>query len=198
MTSLSMGGSQRNVIAFFGINGVGKSAIADFLNTALAGSIRVQASCVLRNSMGMDRQALEGISQDTKMAVKVPAILQEFNRAIEYKYILLDMHLIIPIRQKEVTIYEDVWSDVFFPYILKAYFIFAASQSILDRRVADMNKTGRRRNMSIKDIASDQRLNLEKFNKLFLKNKIGKVVNSTNRNIEEVAKEISKDLLLIT
>lgn len=194
MISLSIGGSQRNVIAFFGVNGVGKSAIADFLNTTLASSIRVQASCVLRNSMGMDRQALEETSKDIKMAVKVPAILQEFNRAIEYKYILLDTHLIIPIRQKETTIYEDVWSDAFFPYILKAYFIFAASQSILDRRVAGMNKTGRRRNMSIKDIASDQRLNLEKFNKLFFKNKIGKVVNSTNRNIEEVAREILKDL----
>lgn len=186
--------AQRNVIALFGVNGVGKSVIADTLNKSLAGSTRVRASQVLRDVFGVDRQALETMSPEVKMSIKIPALLREFHKAAEHKFILLDMHLIIPIHQKETTIYEDVWSDMFYSYILKAYFIYAEPLSILDRRKADMKKTGRSRNVSITDIVSDQRLNLRKFYELFLDTGLGAVVDSTNRSVDEVVNKILYDL----
>lgn len=194
MVSLAENKFQRNVIAFFGVNGVGKSVLADTLNKAITDSICVQASSVLRDAFGVDRQALEKMSLEIKMSAKIPALIKEFNKAAESKCILLDMHLIVSIRRNETIVYEDVWANTFFPYILKAYFIFAEPQTILERRKTDMERTGRKRNISIVDIAVDQEINLKKFHELFVGNEIGEVVDSTNRSIGGIANKVLQDL----
>lgn len=186
---------KRNVVVFFGINGVGKSTITSALNESIFNSEVIQASSVLLDALGItNRQALEELAPDKKMAIKIPALIKKFKGVAKNNLDLLDMHLLVPIRKGKSLIYEDVWSDDFFPYLLKAYFIYAEPSSILIRRSEDFKMTGRKRNMSLEGIESDQEVNLKRFSEIFFNKIPHQLIDSSRRSIQEINSLILKDL----
>lgn len=150
----------KNVVVLLGINGVGKSTIARRLECALPGSVTVSGSAVLMDSFGgVNRQNLERLSAGEKMRVMEPALLEAFERHQAANHIILDTHLVVPIRKSGNLVLENVWSEKYVPYVRQVFFIISDPREIMDRRIRDFESTGRQRDVDLVHISRDQDIN---------------------------------------
>jgi len=159
---------KNNVFVLFGINGVGKSTIARALAERVPDSAALSGSeLLMRAFRGLDRYQLEILSPEEKMRLLVPAFLQAFEQHASARRIILDTHLVVPIRKSGRLVLENVWSDAFMPHVGSAFFVSSGPEEILRRRVRDYRATGRQRDADIDHIRRDQEINLRVFEETF-------------------------------
>lgn len=152
----------KSVHMFMGVNGVGKSTLTEMIGVILPDTLTVHVSQELRRMFGVATQLeLEELSPDEKLNRRTAHLLEIFRRArAEGNTVLLDTHLLVPIRKNGTVRYENTWADDFTEYTAGAYMLRADPRDIRDWREADMAATGRERNLSLEDIDTDQQLNI--------------------------------------
>jgi len=153
------------VYMFMGVNGVGKSTLTEMISAAFPDALTLHASRELRRILGVaTREELEELSPDEKLSRRTAHLLALFRQAREDRQlVLLDTHLLVPIRKDGAVRYEDTWSDEYTGYVSGAYMLTADPTNIRDWRELDMATNGRRRDLSIENIGLDQQLNVDRF-----------------------------------
>ena len=186
----------RNVVMLVGINGVGKSMLAKMLHDSLSDSFLIAASEVLMQLFGgVSRDILERLSPDEKMRMMEPAFIELFEHNKLSRFILFDTHLIVPIRKEGTIVFENIWSSKYLPYINRAYFITSNAQDILNRRVSDYQKTGRKRDIDLDNIKRDQHVNLCVFEEIICSAVTSKIVTNKDGNPQYAFSVIKNELL---
>lgn len=158
----------KGVHMFMGVNGVGKSTLTEMIGAVLPDTLIVHASQELRRMFGVaTQQELEELSPDEKLSRRTTHLLEIFRRAqMDGQSVLLDTHLLVPIRKNGAVRYENTWTDEYTEYVAGAYMLGADPMDIRDWRAADAATTGRKRNLSLDDIKTDQQLNIGEFTAL--------------------------------
>lgn len=151
----------KNVIAIYGINGVGKTTVTRLLNEETPGSIAVYASRILREALYcVTREHLELIPAENKMQVMASALRGVFNSQRDKSAIFLDHHLLLAIRRQGSVVYELLWEQWYLAYLRCAVFLTADAEHILHRRIFDASIRGRKRDLDLMHIREDEALNL--------------------------------------
>jgi len=184
---------KQNVIALFGINGVGKSTIAHALHETIFGSVMLSGSELLMHSFkGLNREQLEMLSPEEKMRMLESAFLDAFEQNREAKLIILDTHLVVTIRKNGKLILENVWSERFSPYSNFVFFISSNPMEILQRRMRDSRISGRRRDLDVEHIRVDQTINLSVFEETFSETKKSHVIPNEESHMEDTVTSIRR------
>jgi adenylate kinase len=172
-----------------GVNGIGKSTIVDGIASEHPETVALHASLELSKLFnGISREEMELLKPEDKLAKMVVHFTAEFESAIgENKAVLLDTHLLIPIRKNSSVIYEDIWSDAYAPYATSMVMLSASPRDIRAWRMRDESVTGRRRNTDMADIASDQNQNIARFHSLKISGSIPQASRVVNNNHGTVA-----------
>ena len=151
-----------------GVNGVGKSTLAEELAATCEGARVIHASQELRRMMErLDNQLAEQLTNEEKLSMRVAHLVDLFRTAREVRGIVfVDTHLLLPTREGESVTYTNFWSDGYIPYVTKAYMLTAHPADIEARRRADQIATGRVRDLSEDNIRLDQEANVNAFMQL--------------------------------
>jgi adenylate kinase len=151
-----------------GINGIGKSTIVDTIAHDHPEVVPLHASAELRALFnGVTREELERLEAAEKLARMVVHFTTIFDQAANNgKAVMLDTHLLVPIRTHEEVRYENIWSDTYAPYTNSMVLLTADPADVRDWRMADEQATGRKRNVTVSDIEADQLANIAAFNSL--------------------------------
>lgn len=177
---------RKNVVVFFGINGVGKSTLVNEIVVGHPIIKRISGSETLMTAFGgISREQLELLSSEEKLRMIEFACIEAFERYQQAKYCLLDTHLVVPIRKAGTLILENMWSVKYLPYIQKAYLMIGDPQEILERRICDENTIGRKRDLNIANIISDQEINLMVFKELIVPRIDSEIIMSKNGLVNE-------------
>lgn len=157
--------SPEGVYMFMGVNGVGKSTLTDMIGAAFPDALTIHASKELRRILGVaTREELEELSPEEKLSRRTTHLLDLFRQAhVDHRLVLLDTHLLVPIRKGESVRYENTWSDEYTDYVSGAYMLTADPKNIKDWRELDTTTTGRKRDLSVENIELDQQLNVSEF-----------------------------------
>lgn len=182
-----------NVMMLLGINGVGKSTLTKKVRQTVPECAAISGSETLMKAFGgADRVRLEAMSAGEKMRMMEPAFLDAFERCRNAPSAILDTHLVVPIRCGRVELFENIWSDLYAPYIRSAIFVAGDPKQIRERRIRDELETGRKRDTDIRNIRVDQAMNLRAFDDLASSIRSWVVVND---DLEETARIIISRLL---
>lgn len=156
------------VYMLMGVNGIGKSTIVDQVAATNSEVIPMHASKELSALFGgITREEMESLKPEDKLAKMVIHFTTQFDNALtDNKAVLLDTHLLVPIRKENSVIYEDIWSDAYTSYVSSAAMLSARPSDIRAWRLRDEANTGRKRNTDIVDIQSDQDQNIARFKSL--------------------------------
>ena len=150
-----------------GVNGVGKSTVANALATSIPDATVISGSSVLMEAFGgLTRSQLERLSPEEKMRLMVPAVLDAFERHRSAPAVLFDTHLVVTIRASGRLVLENIWSDAYRPYLRHLLFLMGEPKDIRDRRLRDFELTGRKRDAALEHIMRDQEVNLAVFQEL--------------------------------
>jgi adenylate kinase len=180
-----------------GINGIGKSTIVDSIAAKHPEVVALHASLELRQLFnGISREELEVLKPEDKLAKMVVHFTTQFEKTLEEKKaVLLDTHLLVPIRKDRSVVYEDIWSDAYTPYTSSMVMLSAEPSDVRAWRLRDEAETGRRRNSEVVDIASDQDQNIARFRSLISSRAIpeeSRVINNNHGFIDATRKDIEK------
>lgn len=156
------------VYMLMGVNGIGKSTIVDRIAADNPEVVPMHASKELSALFGgITREEMESLRPDEKLAKMVVHFTSQFDKALDNdKAIILDTHLLVPIRKDGLVAYEDIWSDAYTPYTTSAAILSAHPSDIRSWRLRDEADTGRKRNTEAVDIQIDQDKNLARFKDL--------------------------------
>ncbi|MFZ3009530.1 MAG: hypothetical protein WA030_00735 [Candidatus Microsaccharimonas sp.] len=180
-----------------GVNGIGKSTIVDSIAAERPEVFALHASLELRQLFnGISREELELLKPEDKLAKMVVHFTTQFEKKLEEKKaILLDTHLLVPIRRDRSVVYEDIWSDAYTPYVSSMVMLSAEPSDVRAWRLRDEASTGRKRNSEVTDITTDQDQNIARFQSLVLCGSIpeqSKVINNNHGSIEATRKDIEE------
>jgi adenylate kinase len=180
-----------------GVNGIGKSTIVDSIATDHPEMVALHASLELRQLFnGISREELEVLKPEDKLAKMVVHFTVQFDKALEEKKaVLLDTHLLVPIRRDRSVVYEDIWSDAYTPYATSVVMLSADPSDIRAWRLRDEANTGRKRNSEVVDITADQDQNIARFQSLLSSKSIPKesqIIKNSHGSIESTRKDIEK------
>jgi len=183
--------SKANVLMFFGVNCVGKSAITQLLNKQIAGSVRLHGSMILRNIFGgIPRSELERLTPEYKKQKMLP-VLEELFSEHDDQVLLYDSHLVVPIRSKEGLVYENMWSLTLAAFTKHVFYIYCNPNDILRRRISDYERTSRVRNLDIQSIIQDQQINLRALQTEIAPHVRTTIIDNSNCSIEDSARYIA-------
>ncbi|MEO6760900.1 MAG: hypothetical protein ABI220_00795 [Candidatus Saccharimonadales bacterium] len=159
---------QPGVYMLTGVNGIGKSTIIDAISSVHPEIVPLHASQELSKLFhGISREEMELLAPEEKLGRMVIRFTSIFERVLDAnKAVMLDTHLLVPIRKDNTLVYEDIWSDEYSPYVNSMAMLTAIPESIRTWRLNDEKVTGRKRNTSTNDIALDQSVNQARFNDL--------------------------------
>jgi adenylate kinase len=182
----------QNLIVLFGVNGVGKSTIANRLGALMVNSVALSGSELLMSAFkGLDRLQLEVLSPEEKMRMLEPAFLEAFQRSDGEQFVILDTHLVVPIRKNGKLVLENVWSEQFMPYMAHVFYISSDPSEILQRRIRDSEISGRNRDLNIEHIRRDQEINVSVFEETFIATTMSSaVVTNEESRLNEVVESI--------
>tara|TARA_Y100001949_G_scaffold57886_1_gene48714 strand:- start:897 stop:1517 length:621 start_codon:yes stop_codon:yes gene_type:complete len=180
-----------------GVNGIGKSTIVDSIAAVHPETVALHASLELRQLFnGISREELEMLKPEDKLAKMVVHFTTQFEKTLEEKKaVLLDTHLLVPIRKDRSVVYEDIWSDAYTPYLSSMVMLSAEPSDIRAWRLRDEANTGRKRNSEVLDITADQDQNIARFRSLASNGSIpegSKVINNNHGSIEATRKDIEE------
>lgn len=178
-----------------GVNGIGKSTIIDSITAEHPETVALHASLELSKLFNdISREQMELLRPEDKLAKMVIHFTTQFEKNLdENKAVLLDTHLLVPIRKSSSVVYEDIWSDAYTPYITSMAMLSAEPSDIRAWRLRDEVNTGRKRNCNIIDIASDQEQNIARFRSLLVNGSLpkeSKIVLNNHGLITETRKII--------
>lgn len=181
-----------------GVNGIGKSTIIDSITAEHPETVALHASLELSKLFnGISRDEMELLRPEDKLAKMVIHFTTQFEKNLEEdRAVLLDTHLLVPIRKNDSLVYEDIWSDAYSPYVTSMTMLSANPGDIRAWRLRDEANTGRKRNSDVADITSDQDQNIALFKSLvargslpeeskIIKNHHGSII-TTRKDIEAV------------
>jgi adenylate kinase len=153
---------------FMGVNGVGKSTLASDVATAFPDALRLNGSAELRRLFGgVSREELERLDPAQKLGRRAAHFLELFRRATaDHKLVLMDTHLLVPIRSDDSVRYENTWHDGYSAFVAGAFMLTADPRDISAWRALDQERTGRTRDLAAENIAIDQELNVAEFRTL--------------------------------
>lgn len=99
------------VVCVFGVNGSGKTALLQAVSDLLPGVVIFRGSTILKESLGVaSYETLEAMSSEEKKSALINGISVSVRNAPD-RIILVDTHLIVPIRKLGALIIEDMWDD---------------------------------------------------------------------------------------
>lgn len=152
-----------------GINGIGKSTVVDAIAHGSPETVPLHASHELRRLFGdISREELELLTPEEKLSRMVVHFTTIFDRSLnDEKAVIMDTHLLVPIRKDDAVLYEDIWSHEYASRITSMAMLSANPESVRRWRLEDEVVTGRKRNGDTAAIAADQEMNIAKFKKLY-------------------------------
>ncbi len=178
-----------------GINGVGKSTIAEKLICRVPGSVALSGSKILMTIFGgVSREELEKLSATEKMSMMELAFVEIFERHSTSQLVVLDTHLVVPIRKSGTLVLENIWSPRYAPYVRSVCFICASPGDIRQRRLTDERLTGRARDTNLGNIRSDQDLNLASFEEIIVPDFESMILQNANGQVDLVVDRIAEDI----
>lgn len=180
-----------------GVNGIGKSTIIDDIAAKHPETVALHASLELRQLFnGISREELESLKPEDKLAKMVVHFTTQFEKTLdEKKAVLLDTHLLVPIRKDRSVVYEDIWSDAYTPYTSSMVMLSAEPSDIRAWRLRDEANTGRKRNSEITDITADQDQNIARFQNLVTGGALpreSQIIKNNHGSIEVTRKDIEE------
>lgn len=186
---------QSGVYILTGVNGIGKSTIVDAITADHPETVPLRASQELSKLFnGISREEMELLTPEEKLGRMVMHFIAVFEHVLDSnKAVILDTHLLVPIRKDDDVIYEDIWSSEYTPYTKSMAMLAANPSSVRKWRLKDERATGRKRNTSVEDIASDQDANLARFNELQATGDLpigSDVVNNTDGRLKDARRAI--------
>lgn len=186
----------KKIIWFFGINGVGKSSLIRKILERSDG-LKIQAIFqTLMDVMGVSsRSELEKIEAVIKYELLEKALFKksnDFDSSVEY--VLIDCHLMVPIRKNGLVYYECMWSNKFINFSHGVYMLTADPYEILRRRTIDKDLSGRERDLNLENIHRDQETNKIMLNSLLKPILPTTILETTNISIEELAENILRGM----
>lgn len=184
----------KNAVVFFGVSGVGKTTIAQAISARHSGARYISGSNILLAALGgIPREQLEQISYSNKLSLVVPALQTALQEHSSADFILLDSHLVAFARRGSGMVCESLWSDLYAPYIARAYMIVAPPRDIFSRRVQDVNL--RHRDINLPNIISDQVEHLRVFAQTFDVSFRPSIVNNRAGRLESVIAGVDRQIL---
>lgn len=188
---------RKNVIVFYGVNGIGKSSLIREIASQNSGEkiITVFAAQILLGALQIsNREELEKIPSAQKSTILESALLCEFQQQRSADRVLLDHHLVVVIRQDNMVRYESRWLPNLVPFIRKAVLLTAEPSIIQERRRIDEIRTGRRRNLDLQSIVVDQMVNKQAFEENVIPSVDAIVVDTTEQTLRQLADSLSRHL----
>ena len=178
-----------------GVNGIGKSTIVDSIAADHPETVPLHASSELSKLFnGISREEMEYLKPEEKLSRMVMHFTTQFEKVLERnEAVLLDTHLLVPIRKDSSIIYEDIWSEAYSPFTSAMAMLSADPSNIRAWRLRDEATTGRKRNTNLEDIASDQDQNIARFDSLLRQGSIpsgSRVVINNHGSIAATRDEI--------
>jgi adenylate kinase len=186
---------EAGVYMLTGINGIGKSTIVDTISNDHPEVVPLHASHELRTLFnGISREELERLDAADKLSRMVLHFTAIFDQiANDGKAAMLDTHLLVPIRTQEGVTYENIWSDSYAPYTNSMVMLTADPTDVRDWRMEDELATGRKRNVNVDDIETDQLANIAAFHDLREQGvfpQASQIVQNTDGRIDETRQSI--------
>ena len=183
------------VYMLMGINGIGKSTIVDAIANDSPEVTAVHASQELRALFnGVSREKLEKLNPEEKLARMVIHFTSIFDEVTsEGGVVMLDTHLLVPIRTPEGVTYENIWSDMYSPYVNATAMLTADAEDVRGWRMEDELVTGRKRNVSEDDIRADQAANVVAFEELKAAGRLplrSRIITNIDDRIEKTRQDI--------
>lgn len=162
-----------------GINGIGKSTVVDAIAHDNPETIPLHASHELRKLFGdISREELELLTPEEKLSRMVVHFTTIFDQGLnDNQAVIMDTHLLVPIRKDNDVTYEDIWSHEYAPYVSSMAMLSADPTAVRGWRLEDERATGRKRNTDIFAIAADQEMNIARFKMLYAD---GRLPNSSS------------------
>lgn len=186
----------KNIIAFFGVNGVGKTTIARTVSALFPDTHYISGSGLLMQALGnVTRETLERISPSEKMAILRPAFRSAFDACASARFAVLDSHLVVPIRRNGTVFLETIWWEDHPLYIQRVYIVVAHPKAILERRMKDAQQDTRKRDLDLSHIERDQEINLRIFEEIVRPYCRCQVIHNDNLRIHEVIGAIREELI---
>lgn len=186
----------KKIIWFFGINGVGKSSL---IRKILEQSDGLKTQAIFQTLMDVigvsSRSELEKIEAVVKYELLEKALLKKvmiFDSSLEY--VLIDCHLMVPIRKNGLVYYECMWSNKFINFSHSVYMLTADPYEILRRRTIDKDLSGRERDLNLENIHRDQETNKIMLNSLLKPILPTTILETTNLSIKELAENILRGM----
>lgn len=186
---------QPGVYMLTGINGIGKSTLVNAIAVDHPEIKPVHASQELRGLFGnVSREELELLTPEEKLSRMVIHFTTIFNRSLnDNQAVMMDTHLVVPIRKENSLVYEDIWSSEYTPYVSSMAMLSAEPESVRQWRLQDEATTGRKRNTDVRAITDDQDANISRFEQLLSEGQLpvgsGVVTNLSDR-MDEARKAV--------
>lgn len=182
----------KKVIWFFGVNGVGKtSLIKEILERTNRTRIQAFFQTLMDVTGVLSRFELENMRAVVKYDLLEKALLKKFN-AIKSttEYVLIDSHLMVPIRNMGLVHYECMWSNRFINFSNRAYMLIADPYEILKRRVMNEKLSGRKRDLNLENVNQDQETNKIMLDSLLKPILPTVILETTKPSIKKIADHI--------
>lgn len=193
---------ESRVFAFMGVNGTGKSTIADRLSQRIPGTGVVHASHELRTLFGgISREQQNKMSIEDRMGEIATHLTNAFDRNLtENDRVLFDTQLLVPTATStdQQRTYESAWSDTYGPYLASAVMLLASPNVIRTWRYEDGVRTGRERDLSEVNIDRDQSANVDYFRQLLARRAIplsSKIIHNEDGMLEQTEQLVADHVL---
>lgn len=156
-------------LCVFGVNGVGKTTLLQALMETSTELVTVfRGSTILKQTLGTTSyEGLESMSADKKKQTLISGMEATIANA-ESAIVMVDTHLIVPIRNAERLTIEDMWDDAMMNFFHGFIFITADPAVIAERRRSDGERTLRVMHATPQVCAEDLRINATRWNEISL------------------------------
>ena len=183
-----------------GINGTGKSTVVDMIAERKPETVPLHASIELSKLFnGISREEMEKLDASEKLGRMVAHFTTLFEQNIDRdKAVIMDTHLLVPIRKEGEVQYEDIWAQEYREYTRSMMMLTASPDTIRGWRLSDEAATGRKRNTTLADIAADQDANVTRFEELVTEGSLSsgsRVIENIDGGLDDVRLQIETAFL---
>lgn len=178
-------------VCVFGVNGVGKSSVLQVVSGMHAGSMVMRGSAILKEALGLaSYEALEAMAAEEKKQALIDGMETLLANA-EQDIVLVDTHLVVPIRKQGKLIVEDMWDEKLCQLFQGFVYISAYPDMIAERRRLESERSLRFLNSSPEICAEDLQLNALRWDEVSPKISRKKVIVN-DQSVVATAAKVSK------